>query len=371
MHAARQVCFGERRQHFAGLAQAATHRVHQPVEVGRDAGDILVGLAGGEALRQVALQRRLDGAVEPVLELLHQARPFGCLGVPGPFILVHFGDADAVLLEHLHCRRHLADLILLADIGNLDRQVALGQAAHDAGDTSQRARDIAGGDNRSRDHAEQQTENSRSGNGGYQQALEGVQVGICSGELLLVLLHYRVDFSLEGFPIGAVGLVVALRVGLYRIDFAEPRRLRTEAAELHGSGLEILEGSRLRRWDQRLPCGYMRIDLVEGCHDTLTKRLGLLDSIRGINTAGIHHHGGDQPIQALAREGPRGSVLKLLYLLFEAHREISSNAANRAYHHAHDDNDDEHSGLDSHSATPWKQPGCRANRQQPIRIGLY
>ncbi|MCY1561838.1 hypothetical protein D9M68_991510 [compost metagenome] len=71
----------------------------------------------------------------------------------------------------------------------------------------------------------------------------------------LVVLDHGVDFGLIGLAVGAVGFVIALRVGLSRIDRGEPRRLRTELPELCGARHHLVEGRPVRRGHQRLPLG--------------------------------------------------------------------------------------------------------------------
>ncbi len=98
LHPLGEIGLGQRRQHLAGLVEAAIDRRHQVVDAAGDAVEFDIGELGVDALREVAGHRRVHHLAEGLLQLGHH---------PGALLLVaddarrlglgHLGDLEPVL----------------------------------------------------------------------------------------------------------------------------------------------------------------------------------------------------------------------------------------------------------------------------------
>jgi hypothetical protein len=260
--------------------------------------------------------------------------------------------ADGVGAEHFDGGGHLADLVALVGVRHFDGQIATGELLHGVGETRQRSRDVAhddeDGESQSAEHAEQR----HAADEGQDQRLEAGDIGMDRVVLGLIVGNDSVDLRLVGLAVGAIDLVVAPGVGLFRRDRAKPRQLGAELPELGGPGNHCLESGQVGLFDQRPPLGEERIDGAERGRDAFGIGLGLLNGTRGIDAARVHHDGRDQTVQPLAVEGKGRRVVELVGLGGVEQDHGHGEGADDCDHGAHHRDDEKNSCADLQGNAP-------------------
>ena len=348
--ALRQVRVGQCRQHAGRLGEAPVYRIEQRIEVERQLLDIRI-VARRHTLAEIALDARSHDAVE-LCEPVHHRRTRRRLLVLRLLVFRHAGNANGVLAEHLDCGGHLPHLVALPCMRHGDLEIAVRQLSHGAGDPGERARYVPAGNDQPKGQAANDTHECQHHHCRQDDGLERGDVGLDRAEAGLIGLHYRIDLRLECFAVRSVLVVVAPGIGLGGIDPTEPRQFGAELLELRRPRHHRIERRHTCRTDQRLPGRKCLVDGGERRRDPFTERRGFIDGIGGIDTARIHHHGGDESVEMLAVMGARGRPVEVGHPGRILRRHDDGDAADNRDNRAHDSDDEKNTGLDLQGDAP-------------------
>jgi hypothetical protein len=290
--------------------------LHHGVEIAGDAGDVVVIEVTADGLREVTGLGSRDDLVELALEIFHHLGAGSSAHGVGLFFGAHIGDADAVFLEHLHGRGHLADFVLARGAGNFGFELAIGEVAHGQRQLPDRAAHLPGAHIERAGRAGSNPEACRQQEHGLHGRLEAGDLVLDAGKPLDIGGDNSVDLGLEGLAVGPVLFVIALLIGECRVDIAaEVRGFGAESAEFSRPRHHCLKARQVCGGKKRPPALENIVDIVEVRHDPVGE-LGSRSRIRrGVDTARVHHHGGDETVQLFARESPLGRIVQPLDLL--------------------------------------------------------